>query len=147
MGALTPTSGNTSAITCFNGHLTSPSDRLYISASLSQSADELGANFFFANYLPRETVISRNFHTWLKDVYVDKSSPALRAIVQSIGIAGVSNISPASEFAMESHKRYRQALGSLKQALDDPVAAVSDETLTTVNLLSLYEVSLLPLLL
>lgn len=46
---------------------------------------------------------------------------------------------------MESHKRYRQALGSLKQALDDPVAAVSDETLTTVNLLSLYEVSLLPL--
>ncbi|KAJ5245918.1 hypothetical protein N7468_000901 [Penicillium chermesinum] len=54
-------------------------------------------------------------------------------------MAGLSNVSPAPNITMESHRRYHHALWNLKQALDDPLRAVSDETLTTVNLLSLYE--------
>lgn len=131
----TPKSGSSESA------LTSPGVSTCILAPFSQSTDDLAANFFFAKYLPKETLIAKNFHDWLGNTYLDNTSSALSAIVQAIGMAGLSNIYPAAEIAVESQRRHHQALWGLKQALDDPIKVTSDETLTTVNLLSLYEVS------
>ena len=112
-----------------------------IFAPLSLSISDLGASFFFTKYLPRETVVSRNFHDWLSGVYASKDSNyALHAIIQAVGIAGLFNVSPSQVKAVESQKLYSQALSALQRLFDDPVHATSDATLTAVILLALYEV-------
>lgn len=110
-------------------------------APLALSISDLGASFFFTKYLPRETVVSRNFHDWLSGVYASKDSNyALHAIIQAVGIAGLFNVSPSQVKAVESQKLYAQAVSALQRLFDDPVHATSDATLTAVILLALYEV-------
>jgi hypothetical protein len=112
-----------------------------ISAPPSLSIKHLGASFFFTKYLPRETVVSRNFYDWLSEIYSSEdSNNALQAIIQAVGIAGLFNISPSHGKAVESQKLYSQAISVLQRLFDDPIHATSDTTLTAVILLALYEV-------
>lgn len=106
---------------------------------------DLGASFFFTKYLPRETVVSRNFYDWLSGVYASEdSNHALQATIQAVGIAGLINVSPSQGNAVESQKLYSQAVSALQRLFNDPVHATSDATLTAVILLALYEVCLNP---
>ncbi|KAJ6101941.1 hypothetical protein N7486_004368 [Penicillium sp. IBT 16267x] len=112
-----------------------------ISAPLSLSINDLGASFFFSKYLPRETVVSRNFYDWLSEVYsTENSNHALQATIQAVGIAGLFNVSPSQGKAVESQKLYSQAISALQRLFDDPIHATSDATLTAVILLALYEI-------
>ncbi|KAJ6005300.1 hypothetical protein N7451_003244 [Penicillium sp. IBT 35674x] len=118
----------------------SENHKTFIFAPLSLSISDLGASFFFTKYLPRETVVSKNFHDWLSGVYASKDSNyALYAIIQAVGIAGLFNVSPSQVKAVESQKLYSQAVSALQRLFDDPIHATSDATLTTVILLALYE--------
>lgn len=112
-----------------------------ISAPPSLSIKDLGASFFFTKYLPRETIVSRNFYDWLSEVYsCEDSNNALQTIIQAVGIAGLFNVSPSQEKAEESQKLYFQAISVLQTLFNDPIHATSDTTLTAVILLALYEV-------
>lgn len=114
-----------------------------VSRALSQPIDELGANFFFANYSLNEPPLSKGYHSWLTGMYrAEGTNYALRAAIEAAGMAGISNISYAPGVASRSKECYGRALAATKQALSDPVESVADTTLLTVILLGLFEVKL-----
>ena len=107
----------------------------------SPPATELGASFFFAKYSYNESPYYVSHQEWLANSYLhDSPDKALRAAIEAVGIAGISNLSPASYLATCSREKYCKAVLELKEALKDPVQAAADSTLMTVFLLGLFEV-------
>lgn len=113
-----------------------------ISYALSQPINEIGAHFFFANYTYDEPPLSEGYRAWLAHMYYeDPSNHALRAAIEAVGMAGISNIFYAPQVAAKSKEQYGRALAATKQALSDPVESVADTTLMIVILLGLFEVA------
>lgn len=111
-----------------------------ISHALSQPINEIGAHFFFANYSCNELPLSEDYHAWLTQMYCEgRSNHALRAAIEAVGMAGISNIFYAPDVASKSKEQYGRALAATMQALSHPVEAVADTTFVTVILLGLFE--------
>jgi hypothetical protein len=109
--------------------------------SPSQSVNELGANFFFAKYTFNDVSYPNDFHAWLAQSYHEVgASYVLRAAVEAVGMAGMSNIFHAPYIASKSKQQYGEALVAMKQALNNPVQAIADTTFTAVILFGLFEV-------
>ena len=112
-----------------------------ISHPLSQPINELGANFFFAKYSINESPFSNEYHDWLARSYFEgEPSHVLRAAINAVGMAGISNVFHAPHVASKSKEQYCKALAAMKQALDNPVEAVADTTFMAIILLGLFEV-------
>ncbi|KIX07330.1 uncharacterized protein Z518_01983 [Rhinocladiella mackenziei CBS 650.93] len=120
--------------------LTSSLYPVSISYPLSQPINELGANFFFTKYTFNEAPFANDYHDWLTQSYFeDGPSHVLRAAIEAVGMAGISNVSHAPHVASKSKVQYCEALAALKQALKDPVQASADTTFMAVILLGLFE--------
>ena len=118
-----------------------------ISPLLSQPLNELGANFFFTKYILKEPPFTNNYYDWLiKSYFENGSNHALRATIEAVGMAGISNVYHAPRVAFRSKEKYCMALAAMKQALSDPILAIADTTFMAVGLLGLFEVSLCPIL-
>jgi hypothetical protein len=121
--------------------LTSSLCPIGISRPLSQPVSELGANFFFAKYTFNEPPFFSDHHDWLTQSYFeDGPNHVLRAAIEAVGMAGISNVSHAPYVASKSKERYCEAVAAMKQALNDPVQAIADMTFMAVILLGLFEV-------
>lgn len=108
---------------------------------VSPSIYDLGVNFFFAKYSFNEEPFFNGYHDWLAEAYLESSSNnILRALIEAVGLAGLSNISSAQELASRSKERYCKALAMLKGVLNDSASATKDSTLMAVILLILFEV-------
>ncbi|KAK3937231.1 hypothetical protein QBC46DRAFT_461014 [Diplogelasinospora grovesii] len=115
-----------------------------ISYPLSQPANELGANFFFARYTGplNEAPFSSDFVDWLTQSYLFEntlSSRVLKAAIEAVGMAGISNTSHAPDVFSRSRARYCEALAAMNQALHDPDQAISDATLMAITLCGFFE--------
>ncbi|KAF2191228.1 hypothetical protein K469DRAFT_720220 [Zopfia rhizophila CBS 207.26] len=113
---------------------------LSIPSALSQSINEIGAHFFFANYLFDGPPYASNNRAWLTQTYCeDRHNHALRVAIEAVGMAGISNMFHAPHVAVKSKEQYGRALAAINQALGDPVEMIADGTLMAVILLGLYE--------
>ena len=102
---------------------------------------ELAASFFFTKYSYSESPHYTNYREWLAESYQnDGPTAGLRAAIEAVCLAGLSNLSPANSLASASRERYGKAVRAVQTALEDFVQVVSDETLMTVFLLGLFEV-------
>lgn len=121
-----------------------PSPPATVPQPLSQSISEVAASFFFSKYYVCEGVLE-GAHQWLARQYSEISpNPALQAVIEAAGLAGISNVHHAPSLRSRSKQRYCLALRALKKSLDDPREAVADTTLMTVNLSGLFEVNTFP---
>ena len=112
-----------------------------ISYPVSQPATELGVNFFFAKYIFKEPPFYSDHCAWLTQSYIEpRSQNVLRAAIEAVGMAGLSNAFHAPHVESASREKYRQALIALQQALNDRGQALADTTLMAVILLGLFEV-------
>ncbi|KAL2816473.1 hypothetical protein BJX63DRAFT_441558 [Aspergillus granulosus] len=112
-----------------------------ITCNPSPCTEDLAAGFFFSMYNiyngPYFSMVSRD---WLCEIYVnDPTCDVLRAAIEAVGMAGLSNTSYAPHLAVQAQARYGKALSALDGALQDPCVATRDTTLMTVILLGLFE--------
>ncbi|OCT53923.1 hypothetical protein CLCR_10644 [Cladophialophora carrionii] len=108
---------------------------------LSVPTSNLGASFFFAKYTFDEEPFFGGYHAWLAHAYLeDKPGNVLRAAIDAVGLAGLSNLSYASKLESKSKEQYCNALTALKQLLVDPTRVTENGTLMAVLLLILFEV-------
>lgn len=109
--------------------------------SISPSIHELAANFFFANYNPRGPPFSDKYHNWLTKEYWDaRPDHILRATIEAVGMAGISNTFHAISLMPKAKEQYGRALTVTNKALRDPTEAIEDRTLLAILLLGLVEV-------
>jgi hypothetical protein len=112
-----------------------------ISYPLSLPANDLGANFLFSNYIFNEPPFYSNYHTWVAQSYYESQpNHVLRAVVEAVGMAGLSNVFHLPRVKSASKEQYYKALVGLKEALNDPTQVTADTTLLAVILLELLEV-------
>ncbi|KAJ9608738.1 hypothetical protein H2200_006509 [Cladophialophora chaetospira] len=108
---------------------------------MSPSIYELGVNFFFTKYSFSEEPFFNGYHAWLAESYrrADENN-VLPALIEAVGLAGLSNVSYAVDLESKSKERYCSALNTLKEVVNDPVLAPEDTTLMAVILLILFEI-------
>ncbi|KAK5221307.1 hypothetical protein LTR99_006868 [Exophiala xenobiotica] len=107
---------------------------------LPHPTSDLGANFFFTRYLSERGTIFSDYHAWLTELYSSNQPDGLfRAVVQAVGLTGLSNTCYAPDIAFRAQEHYSQALAALKGVLNDPVLARSDMALLAITLLMLLE--------
>lgn len=112
-----------------------------ISYGLSQPLVELGLNFFFTRYTFDQSPFSQDYSQWLKrSCSWHTPNTSLRAAIEAVGMAALANVFHAPKAASRSKKQYSKALMATKQALNDPVLALADETMMAIILLGQYEV-------
>lgn len=135
------------ASTAISTRYTPAQCRIGISHRLLPPVKDLGANFFFANYTFNEPPFSADYFSWLTASYLDKAAGpthVLRAAIDAVGLAGLSNVSHAPQIATQAKQHYCAALTYMKEALNDPVLAAEDTTFQAVILLGLFEVGVVP---
>ena len=101
---------------------------------------ELGASFFFAKYTFNEHPYANDYHDWLLESYSSEGD-ALSAVIQAVGIAGISNVSYTPHIVAKSNEQYCKALSAVNEALCDPTRAITDTMLMSVILLGWFEVN------
>ncbi|KAH0841006.1 hypothetical protein FOPE_06339 [Fonsecaea pedrosoi] len=110
-----------------------------IARSPSPSSHDLGANFFFVKYSPKDCTFN-NHHAWLTKSYFDQGpNNVLRKVIEAVGMAGLSNVFDASQIKSQARAQYSAALSSMQKALHDPIQAVSDTTFMALMLLAFFE--------
>jgi hypothetical protein len=139
--ATCPKPPQSSAPTSESKCLTSSFGPISIPCPLSQPINELGANFFFAKYTFNEPPFFSDYHDWLTQSYFeDGPNHVLRAVIEAVGMAGISNVFHAPHVASKSKEQHCEALAAMKQVLNDPVQAIADTTFMAVILFGLFEV-------
>ncbi|OQV01279.1 hypothetical protein CLAIMM_06663 isoform 2 [Cladophialophora immunda] len=112
-----------------------------ITYPLSQSSNELGANFFFAKYSPNDGTSFSDYHAWLVKSYLEqRPNNVLGKVIEAVGMAGLSNVFHAPHVKSQARAQYSAALISMQQALNDPAQAVSDSTFMALMLFAFFEV-------
>ncbi|KAK5464680.1 hypothetical protein LTS15_001242 [Exophiala xenobiotica] len=96
---------------------------------LPHPTSDLGANFFFTRYLSEQGTIFSDYHAWLTELYSSNRPDGLfRAVVQAVGLTGLSNTCYAPDIALRAQEHYSQALATLKGVLNDPVLMLNFKT-------------------
>lgn len=110
--------------------------------SIVQPINDLGARFFFIHYSEHDVSFSKGCGDWLAWSYWhDRSSHALQAAIEAVGLAGMSNVLRAQHAAQKAKERYGKALIATNRALGDPAEATTDATLMAILLLGVFEVN------
>jgi hypothetical protein len=91
------------------------------------------------------TAKKNGVYWYLSYLLKTESSPALQASVKALGLASMAGIEKMPTFKRASCEQYCIALRATNDALQDPILAKSDSTLTAVAMLSTYEVRVLSL--
>lgn len=72
-----------------------------------------------------------------------RTDAVIPAIIQAVGLAGISNVFHSPDLMVRAYQDYGKALTMTNKALRDPVKAIEDMTLMAVWFLGIFEVSLL----
>ena len=100
--------------------------------------------YFFQNYVSQSPQPSKGYFDYLSCIFSSNGAveSSLVDAVVSLGMVGLSNTKHASEIMIPAKERYTLALQATNSALGDEKGAKADQTLITVMLLGLYEVSI-----
>lgn len=102
------------------------------------------ATFFFRNYTSwtRHSDGLRGFTEILTPLYASSMSASLlHEATHAVALAALSNFKKSAPLRLEARRSYVRALQHLNSAIQNSDIAASDETLMSVLLFSLYEVS------
>ena len=111
--------------------------------ALSVPIESQAMCYFFRNYVCEESRPSTGYFDYLPSIIgnnVAVGSALIDAVI-SLGMVGLSNAKHASEIMIPAKERYSLALQATNSSLRDEEHAKADQTLITVMLLGLYEVS------
>jgi hypothetical protein len=111
---------------------------------ISAPQDSFAVSYFFQNHVIRNRHIDsqRGYMELLPQMYEHaRSSSLLHKAANAVGLGAVSNAQKSTTLRCEARSQYGKALKELSLAIKDPVLATLDETLMTILLFSLCEVS------
>lgn len=113
-----------------------------ISCPIVPSLEEQATCYFFHNYVPHEPPEYIVNFSYLADVYAKELvNKSLDNVLVSVGMAGLANIRKAPEILTRARLKYTSALPLISQSLRNIDEAKADQTLISVLLLGLWEVS------
>jgi hypothetical protein len=98
--------------------------------------------YFFANYVLEDTADSKGYLNYLPGLFENEvTSSFLMDAVTSLGLVGLAMRRHDSSALNYARLKYASALNQLNVALTSKAEALTDQALTTVFLLGLYEVN------
>ena len=100
--------------------------------------------YFFHNFASQDPRSNRSLNAYahvLPPLYQQNSSfGVLPKIIDAIGLAGISNMKRSPDLMVSAGREYAKALRAINASIQDPRKAITDETLTAIMLLGLFEV-------
>jgi hypothetical protein len=112
-----------------------------IPLALSQSVNDLGASFLFANYFHNEPPFYSHYHSWVTQSYYESQpNHVLRATIEAVGMAGLANVLNSPRVKSASEQQYQKASQAMREALNDPIEVTADTTLLAVIFFEFLEV-------
>ena len=109
---------------------------------LSLPLEDQATYYFFYNFVSQDPASLQSYSHVMPTVYRQSSSfNALPNIIEAIGLAGVSNVKQAPQLMAAAGVKYAKALRAITASIQDSKEASTDQTLITVMLLGLFEVS------
>jgi hypothetical protein len=110
-------------------------------AGLSDSKEMQALCYFFANYVLEDTSISKGYLNYLPNLCTnDGGYSFLIDAVTSLGLIGLAMKKQNQNALNTAHLKYASALRELNIALMSREGALTDQVLTTVFLMGLFEV-------
>lgn len=110
---------------------------------LSISPSDQATCYFFRNYVLEDKSTSGSFQ-YLHDIYSNETvGPALADSIESLGMVGLAHFWKTPNLQFQANRKYNSALRLVSSRLRNEEEARADQTLVSVMLLGLYEVSTL----
>ena len=110
--------------------------------SIRISTQSQAVSFFFANYSKEWSLKHKSIYEYLPDLYARESEKsAFSSAITALGLAGLSHRRSDPALLTASGQWYASALHQTNEALLEPLVATRNETLASIVLLGLYEVS------
>ncbi|KAF2011397.1 hypothetical protein BU24DRAFT_495587 [Aaosphaeria arxii CBS 175.79] len=113
-------------------------------ANVLEQTDDLGLNFFMANYVGSDSINSQ--FIYLPEYYAQsgyKKSDLCNGI-QAVGLVGYARATGRSELVEPATRRYITVIKSVNKALSEANAAQNDSLLLTILFLAMFEVMVRP---
>ena len=113
--------------------------------ALAHSPEQRALNFFFTNFviIPRQSEASRGYLEYLPSLYANAPAEScLSSATSAISFATIGSDPAHRHLQPEARLKYGEAIKQLNVALRDPVLSRQNDTLITVLLFGLYEVSI-----
>ena len=108
---------------------------------LSDSSEMQALCYFFANYVLEDTTLSKGYLDFLPSLCISEDGGSfLMDAVASLGLAGLGMRKHDPNALDSARLKYASALRELNTALTSKDGALTDQALTTVFLMGLYEV-------
>lgn len=115
-------------------------ERNSITPAIYPSSEELGINYFFANFVAPQYGLPRGNFQYLHQVAKeDGLDPCLKTSMIATGLASLANISKSARLMSKSRREYTSALQSINAALAPPTDAIKDSTLVSIVILAIFE--------
>ena len=108
---------------------------------LSTSISDRAKCYFFHNFVVVDQGISKGHLDELPALVKHYGNGALMATVTCVGMAGLANTRHAPQVMFAARQIYARALRLINAALRDPIESKTDQTLSAVLLLGLFEVN------
>lgn len=106
----------------------------------SGSLEDQASTFFFETYW--KSAGEQDTLVFFRELYKHKEyKPAVNNAIVALGLLGIAAQWHLADLFVTANNRYNLALRLIIPALEDPLAASKDETLATIMLLAIYEVS------
>ena len=136
---------------CFDSRLTSNAlplhtqepcyDNKLALAFLPESSDMQALCYFFSNYVLEDTSVSEGYLNYLPNLCMNEDGRSfLMDTVTSLGLVGLAMKKHDRNALNNAQLKYASALRELNVALTSSDGALTDQALTTVFLMGLYEV-------
>ncbi|KGO40699.1 hypothetical protein PEXP_071980 [Penicillium expansum] len=107
----------------------------------SQSLEELGINYFIANYVMKDSGPCPGVFNYAENILASPAGDTelARVAIQAVGLAGLANITGADSVMRKARSSYAEAIERVNGALVDPRVAGSDSVIFAVMVLGLFE--------
>lgn len=122
---------------------TSSSSTISLKGSISIPVEQQASAYFFSNFvlLPQHGA-TRGFLDYLVPmIKSDSPNSTLGTCLKAVTLASLGNRPHAKPLLMPAVEQYNRALQQVNLALRDPLSQKTDQTLASVLLLGLFEVS------
>ena len=107
----------------------------------SVSVTDQATCFFFSNFVVADMGLSKSHLNHVTALIQLPGNGALAATVAAVGMAGLANTRAAPQVMVAARENYAKALRLINAALRDPIESKTNQTLSAVLLLGLFEVS------
>ena len=112
---------------------------------LSISIEDQASCFFLRNYVWEDSDSNRGHLDHVYGFIKASGNETLVAALTSVGMAGLANVKNDPCVMAAAREKYAAALQLTNLALQDPGSVWTDQTLTSVLLLGIFEVQSLPI--